>query len=761
MIKLGWAKNILQVSFVFTLVASSLMPAIAYGSISPCSAYSSLNSFEPGPTLFQLTVINTSDSVINWIKITHPTDNFTINSSNSPGWDSSNDQTYAYEANGTLDIGSGAVVDLNVQVADQISGPDNWTIDTSNDGGNTTTACVGALDASIVASSTPPNLYNVSISNLKTTSLTLNWTTDKPSTSQVNYGSDSNYGTSTSADLSLVTSHSVNITELTMNTVYHYQLLSDDGNGNVGTSSDNTFITPTTDPVVVEPTNHITPSITPSIDNTLSNFGVPIKAVPTERVPPTIALTTSFAKPFKQAPIIQGTAADNDALAVIEYSTDGGKNWLPVDTATGLGGKSATYSFTPLGLDDGNYSVMTRAIDTSGNVGSTPAETLVIDRLDPLVGGNLLSQGPQILMPNANGTIISMAGIDQKITLSAVGGPTSITLSSQLAGGRNKAQIYNLTKSADTGLWSGVISFVSPGQYDLTANAVDGAGNKTVRLLSKVDVSSPARTTNQKTHKPVGSTVTLYYLEPNSHSWVVWDGASYGQVNPQPTDKQGNFELFLPPGKYYLKAQAPGYETLTSSIFETKQSTPLTSNLALKPLRKIGIGSLKLSFPSFPMFAVQKIDIAGDRLVAQDKTSQSNLSAALIGKPAPDFALADTSGATIHAANLLGRPTLITFGATWSPTTTEQLAILSQLQADKDINIVPIALQEGSAKVQAFTSIANLDLRWLVDPDSTLSNSYRVQNLPTHYFLDRKGTIQRVLSGVLTKQQILDILGSY
>src|SRR5581483_501057 len=83
---------------------------------------------------------------------------------------------------------------------------------------------------------------------------TINWTTDKASDSQVEYGPTTSYGTASSVNSTMVTSHGQNIAGLSANTTYHYRVNSKDSAGNASTSSDFTFTTtgsstgPSTDP---------------------------------------------------------------------------------------------------------------------------------------------------------------------------------------------------------------------------------------------------------------------------------------------------------------------------------------------------------------------------------------------------------------------------------------------------------------------------------------------------------------------------------
>ena len=75
------------------------------------------------------------------------------------------------------------------------------------------------------------------------TDATITWTTNEASDSQVDYGPTTSYGSSTTLDAAMVTSHSVPITGLTGAALYHYVVKSKDAAGNPQTSADNTFTT--------------------------------------------------------------------------------------------------------------------------------------------------------------------------------------------------------------------------------------------------------------------------------------------------------------------------------------------------------------------------------------------------------------------------------------------------------------------------------------------------------------------------------------
>jgi len=738
--------NIIVLALTFVVALFSSYPtAHAANSctvdVSPASA--------PAATItnFVLTITNIGTSNIQRIDFNVPSGSYTYAGNSIFGWSTADHDGGTTASGSMLDNGQrdSFMISAIASVAD---GPSStWQIQASNNAnGADPFSCSGNLSTPIYghpANDALNGVSNVAVSNLGSSTATITWDSDMATSTIVYYGQTSEYGGTSGFDQALTTAHSVTLTGLSANTGYHYQVAGSDGQGSFAYSADNTFLTTSGQQGNNNNGNNTGPL----------GGGIPISSKPTETVPPTISLTNSFAASYKTAPAFNGVADDNVSVARVQFSTDGGKNWLPANQATGLGSKHVSFSFTPTHLEDGTYNLIARAIDTSGNIGSTAVKKIVIARVAPMVGGNIASMGSQVLAPDKTGVITSLAGVDQKITISAVGGPVSVTLTARMTNSNKRVQIFNLTKSPDTGLWSGIISFKDSGKYTLTAEAVNGAGVTNSRAINIVNVIKPARTIDQKTKRPVTSKITLYYFEPESKSWVIWDGAAYGQANPQTTDGQGGIKLFVPPGKYYLQASSKGYQTIVSKIFVASKTTPLTTDLLLKPQYKLGLGPIHLSFPEL---TVKSVKIETD----QKSGSKSSWGSQLIGKPAPSFNLLDTNGKAVHTTDLLGRPTVLTLGSTWSPSTEEQLATLSQLQANKSINVVPVAIQEDAAKVQAYTTIAGLNLNWVVDPDSSLSSSYDIQSLPAHYFLDRKGTVKQVVTGVLAKQQIMSILGS-
>ena len=127
-----------------------------------------------------------------------------------------------------------------------------FTAVSTDESGNTSVSSNSVIiTEETVADTTAPVISNVQTDSIGINTATITWTTDEASTSQVEYGLTSAYGSSTAVDGTLTTSHSVIISGLDSNTVYHFRALSDDAVPNSGISGDNTFTTTVDDSAAI------------------------------------------------------------------------------------------------------------------------------------------------------------------------------------------------------------------------------------------------------------------------------------------------------------------------------------------------------------------------------------------------------------------------------------------------------------------------------------------------------------------------------
>ncbi|MFA5936100.1 MAG: fibronectin type III domain-containing protein [Patescibacteria group bacterium] len=97
-----------------------------------------------------------------------------------------------------------------------------------------------------------PQLFNVQVINITSSTASVIWGTDESSDSAVEYGLLISYGSGTVSNSSFVINHQIDLSSLSPSTTYHFRVSSRDGASNLAVSGDYTFTTlgDTTAPVI-------------------------------------------------------------------------------------------------------------------------------------------------------------------------------------------------------------------------------------------------------------------------------------------------------------------------------------------------------------------------------------------------------------------------------------------------------------------------------------------------------------------------------
>jgi cytochrome c biogenesis protein CcmG, thiol:disulfide interchange protein DsbE len=142
--------------------------------------------------------------------------------------------------------------------------------------------------------------------------------------------------------------------------------------------------------------------------------------------------------------------------------------------------------------------------------------------------------------------------------------------------------------------------------------------------------------------------------------------------------------------------------------------------------------------------------------------TQSN---AVVGKPAPDFSLQTIAGKEIRLSNLKGRPVLINLWASWCPPCRYEMpGIQAAYEKYKDQGLVVLGVdftvQDNLTDVKAFVQELNLTFPILLDETGDVSSGlYGMRGLPTSYFIDPEGVLQRIQVGAMLPEKLEEYLG--
>lgn len=208
-----------------------------------------------------------------------------------------------------------------------------------------------------------PSISNVAISTTTTVTATIVWTTDEPSTSQIEYGRDPFFGNFTALASAKVTNHQVIMTGLVADTRYHFRVKSTDAAGNTATGLNLVF-----------QTNPLPDNTAPSFNNiksqSITHNSAQISWITNEASDSQIeyGVSTSY-----------GTTTDVVSLKVNDHNLNLSNLQSNMTyhyrvksrDAAGNLGVSANYSFTTLAAPDTTAPTISSVV--SGNVTATGA----------------------------------------------------------------------------------------------------------------------------------------------------------------------------------------------------------------------------------------------------------------------------------------------------------------------------------------------------------------------------------------------------
>ena len=251
--------------------------------------------------------------------------------------------------------------------------------------------------------SSGPVISGVSVGSITTSGATVTWTTDVAATSQVEYGTTTAYGTLTTLNSSLATSHTVSLASLSTNILYHYRVHSKNSGGVETISGDFVF-----------QTNSVTDTTPPTISITAPANGATVSGTVT----------------------VSANASDNVGVTGVQFFLDGASLGLQLVT----GPYSVSWDSTS--TTNGAHTLTAQARDAAGNVGNAVAVSVTVSNTTSTAlqdfqtrcaqTGVIVCQGfddPAVftpakwpasgLYPDANGTI--QGAMDTTIAASGAG----------------------------------------------------------------------------------------------------------------------------------------------------------------------------------------------------------------------------------------------------------------------------------------------------------------------------------------------------
>lgn len=150
------------------------------------------------------------------------------------------------------------------------------------------------------------------------------------------------------------------------------------------------------------------------------------------------------------------------------------------------------------------------------------------------------------------------------------------------------------------------------------------------------------------------------------------------------------------------------------------------------------------------------VDLPAERNTTGDTPSATE------GRAAPDFRLRALDGEEVRLSDLQGQPVLVNFWATWCSTCraeTPDLIEMHETYRGDGLVMLGVNLREAGGPVQDFVDEFGLPYPVLLDRDGQVAGTWRIggpnQGVPSTYFIDSAGVVQKVVFGYLT-QDLMD-----
>src|SRR5467141_321438 len=305
--------------------------------------------------------------------------------------------------------------------------------------------CSGLVTAGGSGNPAPLAISNIATANATPTSVGIDWQTNVPANSQVEYGATTSYGSTTAVDSTMVTSHRLTVSNLNPGTAYHCRVHSTDAQNVSVVSGDLSCST--------------------SKDTT----------------PPTVSITSPAANAtISGTATLNANASDDVAVASVQFKVDS------ANTGAAITAAPYSYALNTTALSDGNHILRAVATDTSGNTTTSAGVAVKVNNATP---------GPSITSLNPTSGLVGTSVTVVGANFGATQGTSTVTFNG-IAGTPTSWSATSITAPVPAGATSGNVVVT-----------VGGVASNGVSFT--VTVPAPSIASLNPTSGLVGTSVTI------------------------------------------------------------------------------------------------------------------------------------------------------------------------------------------------------------------------------------------------------------
>ena len=128
-----------------------------------------------------------------------------------------------------------------------------------------------------------------------------------------------------------------------------------------------------------------------------------------------------------------------------------------------------------------------------------------------------------------------------------------------------------------------------------------------------------------------------------------------------------------------------------------------------------------------------------------------------VGKPAPNFTATTIEGAKVTLSGLRGRPVWLNFGAPWcQPCRAENPDIEAAYEKYRaqGLQVLWVVINDNMSDIEGYATRTGLTYPKIDDSSGAIESRYRIDGIPSHFFIDRSGVLREIRISTLNPAMI-------